>query len=71
MQIVVSGKSKLKPKKALFDKKGVFIFKESSSIYKKYRFIFLTDPLPIIKVMANNQPVYALLDTGADAFIVD
>lgn len=42
MQIVVSGKSKLKLKKALFDKKGVFIFEESSYIVdKKYRFIFL------------------------------
>jgi hypothetical protein len=31
----------------------------------------IADPLPIVEVEVDGEPIYALLDTGGDAFIVD
>jgi hypothetical protein len=31
----------------------------------------LADPLPIVEVEINGEPIYALFDTGGDAFVVD
>ncbi len=31
----------------------------------------ISDPLPIVEVEVNGEPIYALFDTGGDAFVVD